>query len=163
MNSRDIYRNVGEKMLENGYINSPYTLTNDQKVKRETIASMSQALMEYSYEKLCEVTIPEEIVMDLGVILDKIDSHLPQTQKEDFFEHYIHCILNVYNNLENKTILWSAEETDYPEEYPKFEKEGENLEFFKTAMNGSSKETVLWLNKYLSAEYGHKFVKNNAK
>lgn len=163
MNSRDIYKNVGIKMMEDGFTNITFATLKNQEEKSEAIASMNQALLEYSYEKLCEITMPEVVVMDLGVVLDKIDSYLPQDKKEDFFEHYVHCMLNIYNSLENKGVLWSPEETTVPEEYPKLEKEGEYLEFFKTAMEGSNKEAALWLNSYLSTEYSCKFIKNNTK
>lgn len=162
MESNDIYKKVGERMLADGY-GGPFVMLSDLEEKSGAIASMNQALIEYSYEKLCEIARPEEIVMDLGVILDSIDSHLPPANKENFFQHYVHCMLNVYNALENKGLLWSPEDTDRPEEYPKFEKEGLYLEFFKTATNSPNKESAIWLNHYLSTEYSCKFVKNNVK
>lgn len=160
MNSRDIYIKTAEKMLENG---TTVTMLSSQQEKEKIIESMNRALVEYSYEKLCEVAMPEQIVMDLGIILDTIDCFLPQDEKEEFFQHYVHCMLNIYNNIENKALLWSPEETSTPEEYPKFEKEGEYLEFFKTDINSQNKENALWLNQYLSVTYSHKPVKNNIK
>lgn len=163
MNSRDIYKNVAEKMAEDGYISNPFAILSDQEEKSEVIASMNGGILEYSYEKLCTLKIPDEIVMDLGVILDAIDSQLLPEEKEEFFSHYVHCMLNVYNTLEDKGILWSPEETEEPQEYPKFEKEGTYLEFFKTATTSQNKENALWLNHYLSTQYSHQPVKNNIK
>lgn len=163
MNSRDIYKNVAEKMAEDGYISNPFAILSDQEEKSEVIASMNRGILEYSYEKLCTLKIPDEIVMDLGVILDAIDSQLLPEEKEEFFSHYVHCMLNVYNTLEDKGILWSPEETEEPQEYPKFEKEGTYLEFFKTATNSQNKENALWLNHYLSTQYSRQPVKNNTK
>lgn len=163
MNSRDIYIRVGQKMLKDGHTNSSLILLTTVEEKKEVIDSMNRSLIEYSYEKLCELTKPSETVMDLGVILDKIDLKLPQQERENFFEHYVHCMLNIYNTLENKGILWSPEETTRKEEYPKIEKEGNYLEFFKTAMNSSNKESALWLNQHLSKEYSNKSVKKYTK
>ncbi|MDD6757037.1 MAG: hypothetical protein PUE33_03090 [bacterium] len=160
MNSRDIYMKIAEKMQEDGI---QFTILSSQQEKEKIIESMNRALIEYSYEKLCEAAMPEQIVMDLGVILDTIDSFLVQKEKEEFFQHYVHCMLNVYNNIENKALLWSPEDTTNPEEFPKFEKEGEYLEFFKTDINSNNKKNALWLNEYLSTTYSHshKVVKNN--
>lgn len=71
MNSRDIYMKIAEKMQEDGI---QFTILSSQQEKEKIIESMNRALIEYSYEKLCEASMPEQIVMDLGVILDTIDS-----------------------------------------------------------------------------------------
>ena len=142
MNSRDIYQKVGKRMAQDGYINNPFAIPTAKEEKGEVIASMNEAILEYSYEKLCNLKMTNQIVMDLGVILDAIDSQLPQ---------------------EEKGILWSPEETEEPQEYPKFEKEGTYLEFFKTATNSQNKENALWLNHYLSTQYSRQPVKNNTK
>ena len=163
MNSRDIYQKVGKRMAQDGYINNPFAIPTAKEEKGEVIASMNEAILEYSYEKLCNLKMTNQIVMDLGVILDAIDSQLPQEEKEEFFSHYVHCMLNVYNTLEDKGILWSPEETEEPQEYPKFEKEGTYLEFLKTATTSQNKENALWLNHYLSTQYSRQPVKNNTK
>ena len=163
MNSRDIYQKVGKRMAQDGYINSPFAIPNTKEEKRNVIESMTKAILEYSYEKLCNLKMQNQIVMDLGVILDTMDSQLPQEEKEEFFSHYVYCMLNVYNSLEDKGILWSPEETENPQEYPKFEKEGTYLEFFKTATTSQNKENALWLNHYLSIQYNRQPVKNNTK
>ena len=163
MNSRDIYQKVGKRMAQDGYINNPFAIPTAKEEKGEVIASMNEAILEYSYEKLCNLKMQNQIVMDLGVILDTMDSQLPQEEKEEFFSHYVHCMLNVYNTLEDKGILWSPEETENPQEYPKFEKEGTYLEFFKTATTSQNKENALWLNHYLSIQYNRQPVKNNTK
>ena len=90
MNSRDIYMKIAEKMQEDGI---QFTILSSQQEKEKIIESMNRALIEYSYEKLCEAAMPEQIVMDLGVILDTIDSFLVQKEKEEFFQHYVHCML----------------------------------------------------------------------
>ena len=106
MNSRDIYQKVGKRMAQDGYINNPFAIPTAKEEKDEVIASMNEAILEYSYEKLCNLKMTNQIVMDLGVILDAIDSQLPQEEKEEFFSHYVHCMLNVYNTLEDK-VDWS--------------------------------------------------------
>ena len=163
MNSRDIYKKVVKRMAQDGYISNPFAIPTAKEEKGEVIASMNEAILEYSYEKLCNLKMTNQIVMDLGVILDTMDSQLPQEEKEEFFSHYVYCMLNVYNSLEDKGILWSPEETENPQEYPKFEKEGTYLEFFKTATTSQNKENALWLNHYLSIQYNRQPVKNNTK
>ena len=106
MNSRDIYQKVGKRMAQDGYINNPFAIPTAKEEKGKVIASMNEAILEYSYEKLCNLKMTNQIVMDLGVILDAIDSQLPQEEKEEFFSHYVHCMLNVYNTLEDK-VDWS--------------------------------------------------------
>lgn len=163
MNSRDIYQKVSKRMAQDGFISSPFTIPNTKAEKHDVVDSMTEGILEYSYEKLCNFKMQDQIVMDLGIILDAIDSQLPKEEKEEFFSHYIHCMLNVYNTLEDKCVLWSPEETTTPEEYPKFEKEGTYLEFFKTASTSQNKENALWLNRYLSTQYSRQPVKNNTK
>lgn len=160
MNSRDIYRKIEEKMTAAGV---SVTILGSIEEKGKIIAAMKKALTEYSYEKLCEMSDFEQIVIDLEVILDTIADCLPDSEKETFFEPYVHCMLNIYNSMENKGILWSVEETDTPEAYPKFEKEGRYLEFFKTTPSSKNKDTVLWLTKYLSDTYSCKSQKIKTK
>ena len=52
MNSRDIYQKVGKRMAQDGYINNPFAIPTAKEEKGEVIASMNEAILEYSYEKL---------------------------------------------------------------------------------------------------------------
>lgn len=158
MDTKDIYVIVGEKMQEDGFTNLPFMVSMSREEKSQAIASMNQALAEYSYEKLCEVTTLDAVIMDLGVLLDTIDSYLPEEQKESFFEHYVHCMINVYSSLENKGVLWNIEDSP-AESSPRFNQEGEYLEFFTTPLYSKNKENALWINHYLSTKYSCKQVK----
>lgn len=155
MYSEDIYIKVGKKLEDSGLAQlgiNYYT----QREKKEIVEKLQQALLEYTDEKLIDCDFEQVTVMDLGVLFDRIDLYLLEPEKERFYQHYVHTMLNVYNNLEDTNYLWSEEEAVSEEEYPKFEKEGTYLEFFKTSTNSSNKENALWLLNYLKESYDRK-------
>ena len=48
-----------------------------------------------------------------------------EEEQETFYSDCVHLMLNVYNNLENKNVLWSVVEEDIP---PQMVREGRYLE-----------------------------------
>ena len=156
MGSKDIYIKIGQMMLEDGYMNREMMEYQSKEEKKGAITSMDKALLEYSCQKLYGQGMKKDIVMDLGIIFDTIDNYLLESEKEEFYRHYVHCMLNIYNTIENKNIMWSPQSTSSPENYPKFEKEGTYLEFFKTDTNTSNKDIALWLYDQLLKKYNCK-------
>ena len=50
--------------------------------------------------------------MDLSIVFDVFDSITSEEEQETFYSDCVHLMLNVYNNLENKNVLWSVVEED---------------------------------------------------
>lgn len=152
MNSDDISRKVRQKMLEDGFVGVGGVMKHlTEKEKREAIESMNRAILEYSCEKLYSVGMDKDIVMDLGVIFDAMDSYLPEKKRNIFYSNYEDCMLEVYGNLLGSIIphLVIAERNVPNEEYPRFN----NLNYFITTIDSSEKENALWLNKFLTKKY----------
>lgn len=150
MKSNDIYNNVGEKMAEVG--STGLILPPAEKV----IADLESALIEYTNEKLLEANINDDIVDDLGVMLDKLDSAFKdEEEKEEFYSHYVHCMLNVETNLSpEKTIMWTpVEQEELGITYPRFDTFGTYMIGFETSPSHSNKENALWLNNWLVNKY----------
>ena len=82
MNSNDINSKVEKMMAADGFIWSQAFPLKIYKNKSEVMASLNRALLEYSYQKLIENDEIESVVMDLGVLFDKLDEHLQPYEKE---------------------------------------------------------------------------------
>ena len=156
MDSKDIYRKIGQMMLKDGYMNRTMIKYRNKEEKKEVIISMDKALLEYTCQKIYGQGMKEDIVMDLGFLFDTMDNYLFAYDKEEFYRHYVHCMLNIYNTIENKNIMWSPELPTTQENYPRFEKEGVYLEFFKTDINASNKDIAIWLHDQLLEKYNCK-------
>lgn len=148
MNSNDINSKVEKMMAADGFIWSHAFTLKIYKNKSEVMASLNKALLEYSYQKLIENDEIESVVMDLGVLFDKLDEHLQPYEKGNFYANYIICMLEIQNSLAETNIAWY----ETPEDgnvYPRFNQVGE----FETTRNSSMKENALWLNKALMETY----------
>ena len=104
MDSKDIYRKIGQMMLKDGYMNRTMIKYRNKEEKKEVIISMDKALLEYTCQKIYGQGMKEDIVMDLGFLFDTMDNYLFANDKEEFYRHYVHCMLNIYNTIENKNI-----------------------------------------------------------
>lgn len=153
MYSNDIYIRVGEFLKEKGIINNPL-ISYTKERKKEAINNLTDGLLEYSCQKLYEQGDTKDVVMDLSVLFDRLDSYIAPNEQEKFYQNYVFCMLNTYNSLENTNYMWSPEmEKTKDLNYPRFEKEGNYLEFFKTGPESTNKETALWLLDYLQTKY----------
>lgn len=153
MHSNDIYIRVGEFLKEKGIVNNPLTIYTKER-KKEAIDTLTDGLLEYSCQKLYEQGDTKDVVMDLSILFDRLDSYIAPNEQEMFYRHYVFCMLNTYNSLENTNYMWSPEMDETEDtNYPRFEKEGKYLEFFKTKQDSTSKETALWLLDYLQTKY----------
>ena len=99
--------------------------------------------------------------MDLSIVFDVIDSINSEEEQETFYSDCVHLMLNVYNNIENKNVLWSVVEEDIS---PQMVREGRYLEFFETSFKTPVRESAEWLLNFLKKKYKCKTyinIKNN--
>ena len=154
----NIYQFVGRKMFFDGYGENISQIRISTSTKREAIESMNKALLSYSYEKIRTVEQPP---MDLSIVFDVIDSINSEEEQETFYSDCVHLMLNVYNNIENKNVLWSVVEEDIS---PQMVREGRYLEFFETSFETPGRESAEWLLNFLNQKYKCKTytnIKNN--
>lgn len=153
MNANDLERKVGRQMAELGSISSfvPLTIEDKQKV----MVDFEIAIMDYTSEKVLEAGIQDDLVLDLGFMFDKIDTCFQSTtEKEKFYEKYVFAMLNIHNNIEKDSVLWSpSQELDITKTYPRFSKLGEYINIFETNIQESNKENALWLYDHLTKKY----------
>ena len=99
--------------------------------------------------------------MDLSIVFDVVDSITSEEEQETFYSDCVHLMLNVYNNIENKNVLWSVVEEDIS---PQMVREGRYLEFFETSFETPRRESAEWLLNFLKKKYKCKTyinIKNN--
>lgn len=140
MDAKDLYREVQILYAKNTSIGMLFP---GEKVKFQDYAEM---LYDYTSRKLLEAHHDENLVDDLGLMFDRLDGCFQSEQeKEAFYQIYVHCLLNYYNDIVDGVALWQVEQ--YPEEgvcYPRFKKD-EFLTFFQTLEGQSHKDIALWL------------------
>lgn len=151
MKSNDIYEKVGNQMLAEGMIPNPLGIYTPEE-KENMTRSLQDALLYYSCQKLFEIPEEEWTVEDIDYVFGRIDEHLSSKEQEDFYQHYVHCMLNFYNNIEGTNVLWEVvEETSAIE--PRIVQEGTFATYLQTNINTPNERTALWMNDFLSKKY----------
>lgn len=146
MKSDDIFIKVGKSMAESGSIALPIVPN-----KKKVVEDMEEALLDYTYMKLAEVEPIDSIILDLPVLLDRIDAHLKmEEEQEEFYLNYISCLLNVYNNISNHHIFWRI--VDPPLEEPRITK-GHYVHYLETEEKTPNKEVTLWLYDHMKKKF----------
>lgn len=153
MNAKDLQRRVGLQMKQMGSTPSLEPLS--QQLKEKAIADFDEAILDYTSDKLSEAGNKDDLISDLGFMFDILDTYFQsEKEKENFYQEYVFAMLNIHNNLEQDSLLWSPVEE--PEEgitYPRFTAVGAYLNFFETIQGESNKETALWFHSNLTTRY----------
>lgn len=147
----DIYIKVDNQMLAEEMMLNQFGIYT-QEEKENMTRSFQKAILDYSRQKLMEIPGEEYLEGNLDCIFGRIDKHLSPKTQEKFYQHYVHCMLNFYNNIEGKNVLWELTDDETVLE-PRIVKDGTHLTFLQTTKDISNERTALWMNDFLSKKY----------
>lgn len=153
MNAKDLQIKVGRQMEQLGSV--PSFASPTRKEKQKVITDFEEAILDYTSEKVLETGNKSDLVSDLGFMFDILDNYFQsEPEKEEFYGAYVFAMLNIHNNLEQDSVLWSPiEDPEKEVSYPRFTKWGEYISVFETNKQESNKEHALWLYSQLTTRY----------
>lgn len=108
--------------------------------ERKKHENFKRAFYDYTCEKLSEDKDNNIIVEEISYMFHQLDKQFASlTEKEKFYEHYVHYILSIYGNVVGKEHLWRLND-DATNTYPRIVDD-----YLETSPSTSNEDTAIWL------------------